>query len=144
MTAGRRALRKGRDFWLESISLTPQTSASFFCQKAKNIRKRPFLCVAAVVKEVGSVLVVHGHGDGKRKGTGVCFHWWSEGITYAREWVCWTVSSGRCLQPVSSVLWKWRQVQPVGVWSWRVTCAVWCHSLSITNCCWWEMDVVCF
>lgn len=71
MTAGKRALRKGRDFWLESISLTPQTSASFFCQKAKNIRKRPFLCVAAVVKEVGLSWWYTDMETGKGKGT-VC------------------------------------------------------------------------
>lgn len=61
VTAGGRAARKGRDFWLESISLTPENSGFFFfCQKAKNIRKRTFLCVADVVGEVGSVLAHRG------------------------------------------------------------------------------------
>lgn len=64
VTAGRRAARKGRDFWLKSISLTPETSDSFFCQKAKNIRKRTFFCVADIVGEVGSVLA-HGRTRGK-------------------------------------------------------------------------------
>lgn len=74
VTAGRRAARKGRDFWLESISLTPETSGSSFCQKAKNIRKRTFLCVADVVGEVGSVLSQSGgHGHWKRKREGCLF-----------------------------------------------------------------------
>lgn len=60
VTAGRGAVRKGRDFWLESISLTQETSGSSFCQKAKNIRRRTFLCVADVVGEVGSVLAHRG------------------------------------------------------------------------------------
>lgn len=49
--AGRRAARKGRDLCVESISLTPE---GFFCQEAKNIRERTFLCVADVVGEVGT------------------------------------------------------------------------------------------
>lgn len=59
----------GGDFWLESISLTSETSASIFCQKAKNIGKRMFLCVADAVGEVGSVPAhgAEGHREVERK-----------------------------------------------------------------------------
>lgn len=88
VTAGGRAARKGRDFWLESISLTPENSGSFFCQKAKNIRKRTFLCVADVVGEVGSVLAHRGTRgkEEERERLSVstdCL----QGYKSAREWV---------------------------------------------------------
>lgn len=62
VTAGRRAMRKGRDFWLESISLTPEKLYSPFSAKSKNIRERTFLCLADVAGEVGSVRAGTGGG----------------------------------------------------------------------------------
>lgn len=62
---------RGRVFWLESVSLTPETSASFFCQKAKNIRKRTFLCIADGCR--GGGVCPGTPGDGKRKGEGRLF-----------------------------------------------------------------------
>lgn len=61
VTAGRRAVRKGRDFWSESISLTPEKLYFPFFAKSKNIRERTFLCLADVAGEVGSVWA--GTGD---------------------------------------------------------------------------------
>lgn len=88
VTAGRGAVRKGRDFWSESISLTQETSGSSFCQKAKNIRKRTFLCVADVVGEVGSVLAHRGtraleEERGRLSASTGCL----QGYKSAREWV---------------------------------------------------------
>lgn len=130
VTAGRRAVRKGRDFWLESISLTPETSGSFFCQKAKNIRKRTFLCVADVEEEVGSVLAHGGDtGTGRGKGREGCLF----PLTVCRDThlhvsvsvcVCLHEVSGSCLHLVS-LLWKFRQVPAGGgCVAQRVTCTV--------------------
>lgn len=54
--------RKGRDFWLESISLTPEKLYFPFSDKSKNIRERTFLCLADVSGEVGSVQAGTGRG----------------------------------------------------------------------------------
>lgn len=79
VTAGRHAVKKGRDFWLESISLTPEKLYFPFSAKSKNIRERTFLCLADVAGEVGSVRAgtgvwEHNIGSGRGNGKVVCFH----------------------------------------------------------------------
>lgn len=122
-------------FCLESMSLTPD---SFFCQKAKNIRKRTLLCTADVVggEERGSVLQ-----DTERRRLSV-FSGCLQGYTSACESVCVCESeanvflpyvSGGCLQLVSSSVEIWTGL------SWWIRCSIrgqmlcGCEILSITS-----------
>ncbi len=71
---GRRTCsEEGEGFLVRKRLFDSRNSGSSFCQKAKNIRKRTFLCLADVVGEVcpgtrGDT------GKGRGKGKAVCFH----------------------------------------------------------------------
>ena len=113
VTVGRCAVKRGRDLWLESISLTPEPSASFFCQKAKNIIKR---ASCAYSRRSGGGVCPGTQGD-----TGTGRGKLSEGIHICTG-VLLPEVSGSCLQLVS-LMWNcWQAPADGGFVAPVVTC----------------------